>query len=92
VGGAVAVVRVLPDRHDYVRGYHVAPPGLPPVEFGPDEIVHLKYPNPLDPLYGLSPLQANALTVDANTELQRAVTRRFGRGSDRVSSSRRSRR
>lgn len=73
-------VRVLPDRNDYVRGYHVAPPGIPPVEFGPDEIVHLKYPNPLDPLYGLSPLQANALTVDANTELQKSRYQAFRAG------------
>ena len=43
-----------------------------PETFGPDEIIHLKYPNPLDPHYGLSPLQANALTVDANTELQKS--------------------
>ena len=42
---------------------------MPTETFGPDEIIHLKYPNPLDPHYGLSPLQANALTVDANTEL-----------------------
>ena len=48
-------------------------PGLRPETFAPDEIIHLKYPNPLDPHYGLSPLQANALTVDANTELLKAA-------------------
>ena len=56
-------------RREYVKAYEVAAPGVPAETFGPDEIIHLKYPNPLDPHYGLSPLQANALTVDANTEL-----------------------
>ena len=45
--------------------------------FTPAEIVHLKYPNPLNPHYGLSPLQANALTVDANTELLKSRYQTF---------------
>ena len=52
-------------------------PGVPTEVFAPDEIIHLKYPNPLDPHYGLSPLQANALTVDANTELQKSRYQTF---------------
>src|SRR5204862_5485927 len=58
-------VRIVPDAKDYVKGYQVCAPGVPAETFGPDEVIHLKYPNPLDPHYGLSPLQANALTVDA---------------------------
>ncbi len=65
-------VKVLPDAHRYVAGYEVAAPGVPAETFAPGEIVHLKYPNPLDPVRGLSPLQANALTVDAHTELLRS--------------------
>jgi HK97 family phage portal protein len=65
-------VRIIPDSREYVRGYQVAAPGGPVQQFDPDEIIHLKYPNPLDLYYGLSPLQANALTVDANTELQKS--------------------
>ena len=48
-----------------------------PEVFAPEEIVHLKYPNPLDVHYGLSPLQANALTIDANTELQKSRYQTF---------------
>lgn len=70
-------VRILPDRHDFVRGYEVAAPGSAPEQFSPAEIIHLKYPNPLDVHYGLSPLQANALTIDANTELQKARYQSF---------------
>lgn len=73
-------VRVLPDPHSYVRAYEVAAPGTPVQRFRPDEIIHLKYPNPLDPHYGLSPLQANALTVDANTELQKSRYQAFQAG------------
>ncbi len=65
-------VKVIPDADTFVRGYEVTPPGGKAELFTPQEIVHLKYPNPLDPHYGLSPLQANALTIDANTELLRS--------------------
>ena len=62
-------VKVVPDPREFVRTYEIAAPGLPVERLNPDQVIHLKYPNPLDPHYGLSPLQANALTVDANTEL-----------------------
>src|SRR5712692_7813093 len=48
-------VRILPDEREYVRAYQVTPSVGPPVRFAPDEIIHLKYPNPLDLHYGLSP-------------------------------------
>jgi len=70
-------VRVVPDAREYVKAYRVTAPGVPATTFGPDEIIHLKYPNPLDPHYGLSPLQANALTVDANTELLKSRYQTF---------------
>lgn len=65
-------VRVVPDETQFVKGYEVTAPGGSSEFFTPREIVHLKYPNPLDPHYGLSPLQANALSVDANQELLRS--------------------
>jgi len=73
-------VRIVPDPRDYVRAYQVSPPVGPPVLFEPEEIIHLKYPNPLDLHYGLSPLQANALTIDANTELQKSRYQAFHAG------------
>src|SRR5262245_58825971 len=73
-------VRILPDPHDYVRAYQVQPPAGAPTLFRPDEVIHLKYPNPLDLHYGLSPLQANALTIDANTELQKSRYQAFHSG------------
>ena len=70
-------VKVIPDAREYVKAYEVHAPGVPTETFGPDEVIHLKYPNPLDLHYGLSPLQANALTVDANTELLKSRYQTF---------------
>lgn len=70
-------VKVIPDAREFVKGYAIAAPGMPVQTFAPSEIIHLKYPNPLDPHYGLSPLQANALTVDANTELLKSRYQTF---------------
>src|SRR6476646_1588605 len=46
-------VRVVPDSERYVRAYEVSAPGAAPELFTPEEIIHLKYPNPLDLHYGL---------------------------------------
>src|SRR5262249_55576959 len=73
-------VRVLPDARNFVRAYEVSPPGGASEYFAPEEVIHLKYPNPLDLHYGLSPLQANALSVDANTELQKSRYQAFHAG------------
>jgi HK97 family phage portal protein len=73
-------VRILPDARQVLRGYEVAAPGHPPEWFAPEEVIHLKYPNPLNPHYGLSPLQANALTIDAHTELLQARYQTFQAG------------
>ena len=73
-------VKVVPHERDYVAAYEVTAPGLRTETFAPADIVHLKYPNPLDPHYGLSPLQAIALTVDANTELLKARYQTFKAG------------
>jgi HK97 family phage portal protein len=73
-------VKVIPDAKEYVKAYEIAAPGTPTQKFDPDEIIHLKYPNPLNPHYGLSPLQANALTVDAHTELLKSRYQTFVAG------------
>ena len=73
-------VRELPDPRAYNSGYEDAAPGSPAEVFAPDDVIHLKYPNPLDPHVGLSPLQANALTIDANMELLRSRHQAFQSG------------
>jgi HK97 family phage portal protein len=73
-------VKVVPDPQRFVAGYEVASPNGSKMWFDASEIVHLKYPSPVDPHYGLSPLQANALAIDANTELQRSRYQSFAAG------------
>lgn len=73
-------VTIRPDATAFIRGYDVSANGTNVEHFSPDEIIHLKYPNPLDPHYGLSPLQANAVTIDANQELLQSRYRTFQTG------------
>jgi HK97 family phage portal protein len=74
-------VTVRPDPARFILGYEVTAPGGRAELFAPGDVVHIKYPNPLDPHYGLSPLQANALTIDANTELLKARHQTFATGA-----------
>jgi HK97 family phage portal protein len=74
-------VKVVPHVRDYIAHYEVSANGVQTERFQPHEIIHLKYPNPLDPHYGLSPLQANAVTVDANLELLKSRYQTFLSGA-----------
>ena len=63
---------VIPDRQRYVRGfvYRGAPSSMPSenVAYTPDEIVWLRYFNPLEELAGLSPLAPARLSADMGHE------------------------
>ena len=54
---------VIPDRRQYVRGF-VYRGVAEPVAYTPDEIVWLRYFNPLEELAGLSPLAPARLSAD----------------------------
>ena len=58
---------VLPDRRRYVRGF-VYRGVAEPVAYTPDEIVWLRYFNPLEELAGLSPLAPARLSADMGHE------------------------
>ena len=64
-------VAVLPDRQRYVRGFVYRGPSsstTEPVAYTPDEIVWLRYFNPLEELAGLSPLAPARLSADMGHE------------------------
>lgn len=65
-------VSVIPDRRRHVRGfvYRGAPGTLPgeQVAYTPDEVVWLRYFNPLEELAGLSPLAPARLSADMGHE------------------------
>ncbi len=56
----------VPDRERYLAGWvYTAPDGREQVPLGVDEVIHVKYPNPLNPYRGLGPVQAVLTDVDA---------------------------
>jgi HK97 family phage portal protein len=56
-------VRVLPDRQRYIRGY-VYTGAMGPVAYTPNEMVWIRYFNPLEEYAGLSPMAALRLSAD----------------------------
>ena len=58
---------VIPDRRRYVRGF-VYRGAVEPVAYTPEEVVWLRYFNPLDELAGLSPLAPARLSADMGHE------------------------
>ena len=72
-------MRVIPDRREYIRGYVYSRNGED-IQFGRDEIIHLKYPNPVSPFYGRGPLQAAADSVDAHEFLKQSEWSSFQQG------------
>ena len=57
-------VRLVPDENEYIRGYLYTGRSGEQVAYAPDEIVRLRYFNPLDEYAGLSPIAAARLTLD----------------------------
>ena len=57
-------VTVLPDRRNYIRGFVYRGQGGAPVAYAADEMVWLRYFNPLEEFAGLSPLAPARLSVD----------------------------
>ena len=72
-------MRVLPDRHNYVKGYvYMGVTG--PVPYTRDEMVWFRYFNPMDEYAGLSPVAPLRLSVDMGADALR-FNRNFFRNS-----------
>ena len=57
-------VRIVPDDNEYIRGYLYTGLSGEQTAFASDEIVRLRYFNPLDEYAGLSPIAPVRLTLD----------------------------
>ena len=53
-------VRIVPDEREYIRGYVYMGPSGDSVPLASDEVVRLRYFNPLDEYAGLSPIRSGA--------------------------------
>ena len=72
-------MRVLPDRHRYVKGYvYMGVTG--PVPYTRDEVVWFRYFNPMDEYAGLSPMAPLRLSADMGADAMR-FNRNFFRNS-----------
>lgn len=50
---------VLPDRHKFIAGYRYIVNGRAVTpDYGPDEIIHMKYANPTDDFYGMGTIES----------------------------------
>jgi len=60
---------VVPDKNTFVKGYIYTVPGTnQTIPFGPDEIIHFKYPNPLNPYRGLSAVKAAEYAISTDKQ------------------------
>ena len=63
-------MKIIPDTEKFVAGYVYESMGKK-IPYDPEEIVHVRYPNPLDAWYGMGPLQAAMVSVDVSNYMQK---------------------
>jgi len=59
-------LEIIPDKKTIIKGYKYDVGQHEKVTLKPDEVIFLKYPNPLKPLRGLGTLEAASRTVDVD--------------------------
>ena len=81
-------VYIVPDAEIGIKGYLYVPEGKPKsdgIPFVPQDMMHLKFPNPDDPLhglgYGLSPMSPLAQSGDVDNAVTRFLKTFFERGA-----------
>jgi HK97 family phage portal protein len=74
-----AWMRVVPGHDEHVREYRLRRGGRE-VRLEARDVVHFRYPNPEDPWWGRSPLEAAIEAVQADESIARAQRRSFENG------------
>ena len=60
-------VKIVPSVTEFIDHFELRRQGFgEPVRYKPEEIIHFRFPNPNDILYGIGPLQGAANAVDVN--------------------------
>ncbi|MBM3934974.1 MAG: phage portal protein [SAR202 cluster bacterium] len=65
-------MRVVPDSRRYIRGFVYVSNGVPTASYTPDDVVWMRYFNPLDEYSGLSPIAPLRLSADMGMDALRA--------------------
>lgn len=58
------LVTIIQDPDEYIKGYQFTKNDGTTENFNPEDIIHFKYPNPLDQFYGLSPVRPTQVRID----------------------------
>ena len=58
------LVTIIQDPQEFIKGYEFQKDDGEKVKFDKDDIIHFKYPNPLDQYYGMSPISASQVRID----------------------------
>lgn len=60
-------IKIIPSREQMIAAYVLGDDPATQQRFEPDEIIHMKYPNPDDMFYGKGPLAAAVLAADTHS-------------------------
>lgn len=75
-------VRIIPDKEKFIKafwyGYNNAWGVDTRLEIEPENVIHFKYPNPLDPWYGMGPVQAAAYAIESQEMREKFVLATMG--------------
>jgi len=73
-------VRIVPDAKKLVSEYiyGINQFGQEAVHIPPENVIHFKYPNPLDPWYGMGPVQAAAYAIESSELREKFVLATMG--------------
>ena len=74
-------MRVVPDQRSYIKGFVYVGGGLELVSYVPEDIVWLRYFNPIDEYAGLSPIAPLRLSADMGLDALRANRNNLTNGS-----------
>lgn len=61
------LVTIVSDPNEFIEGYEFTKNDGQKVSFPKEDIIHFKYPNPLDAYYGLSPVQPTQVRIDTES-------------------------
>ncbi len=70
----------VPSEKSYIKGFTYISASGEAIDFAPDEVVWLRYPNPADELSGLSPLAAARLAADSASAMMKSNRNLFVNG------------
>ncbi len=63
-------ITIIPDRYQYIRGYKYSTDSGRDIDFGRDNIVHFKYPDPQNEYWGLAPSLINMRLASLENKLK----------------------